>query len=184
MPSRVKNVETPEPTNDELIALMQRRAGIAPEPGSLRTQQVVHRGDEALPAPQVVSSLQSAGYCYIYDTRTGERSVTNRNMLLAQLEKKREDGSQVFTVDDPKITPTRGSHKCLLHPDDPRRAEYDAMGLVVCAKANLTSPYQVTMHMRHRHPAEWATIEEERLRREKAEERVFQQKMLETVVSK
>jgi hypothetical protein len=157
---------------------MLRQAEAAPEPGTLKVKEILHRGDEELPAPMVAGALQSAGYVYIYDSRTGERSLTNRNMLPTQLQKKRDDGTPVFTVVKPQAQPARGTLKCLLHPDQPERAQYDALGLPVCLKSNLTSPYQVEQHMRHRHPTEWATIEEERKRKEKEEDREFQRSLL------
>jgi len=105
--------------------------------------------------------MKSAGYVYVYDTRTNERSVCNRNMLAKMLRKKRPDGSIVFTTAKPKTPPARGTLKCMLHPDSPNRKHYDEMGLATCRKSNLTSPYQVRRHMEKRHKMEWATIKEE-----------------------
>jgi hypothetical protein len=115
--------------------------------------------------------VQSAGYVKIYDTRTGEMSLCNRNMLRHHLEKRRPDGSAVFTTVKPKIAPKRGHLKCMLHPDDPNRAHYDDLGLATCRKANLTSPFQVRRHMEKRHKMEWGTIKDEIARNEKEQER-------------
>jgi hypothetical protein len=122
--------------------------------------------------------MQSAGYVYIYDTRTGERSVCNRNMLPAHLGKRRADGSIVFTTRKPQISPKRGTLKCILHPSNPNRGHYDELGLPTCPKATLASPYQVSRHMQKRHKMEWATIEAERVAKEKEEEREFRQNLM------
>jgi hypothetical protein len=124
------------------------------------------------------TKMQSAGYVYIYDTRTNERSVCNRNMLTAQLKKARPDGSLVFTTRKPRVGPQRGTLKCMLHVDDPNRAHYDALGLAVCPKATLASPYQVQRHMQKRHKMEWATIKEETDREEKARNIKMQEAIL------
>ncbi|MDO8704765.1 MAG: hypothetical protein Q7J84_07450, partial [Sulfuricaulis sp.] len=98
--------------------------------------------------------------------------------------KTREDGSRVFTTRVPRdakgklIEPKRGAVKCLLHADGPNRAEYDALGFAVCGKPNLTSPFQLRRHMQVRHKVEWSTIEEERQRKEKEEERAFQRSIV------
>ncbi len=170
-------VTIPAETDEALEELLRMAEG-APEPGTLSARQILHRGDDDLPAPMVASALSSAGYAFIYDTRTGERSLTNRNMLPSQLKKKRPDGTSVFTTRRPKVRPARGSHTCLLHPSRPERAHFDELGLPKCPKANLTSAHQVKRHMMNRHKVEWATIEEERVRREKAEEREFQRTLL------
>ncbi|MDO8706413.1 MAG: hypothetical protein Q7J84_15850, partial [Sulfuricaulis sp.] len=117
--------------NDLLIEEMME-AEKAPEPGTLHIKDILHRGDEDVPVPIVLGALESAGYAFLYDTKSGERSLTNRNMLQAQLKKTREDGSRVFTTRVPRdakgklIEPKRGAVKCLLHADGPNRAEYDA----------------------------------------------------------
>jgi len=163
--------ENEEVTQQALIQQAVLEAEAAVEPGEMKAGQVLHEGDEELDAPMVALKPKSAGYVYIYDTRTGDRSVCNRNMLKQHLEKKRTDGSLVFTVVDPHITQKRGRFKCLLHPEGPNREHYDELGLPVCRKSNLTSPFQVARHMRKRHPVEWETIEEERKTAERIEER-------------
>jgi len=165
----------------ELVEDMLRQADTAEEPGSSREERIVHRGDNEVPAPMVISTMESAGWVYIYDTRTGERSITNRNMLPTQLQKVRPDGSRVFTTVKPKVTPKRGTLKCLLHPDSPDRARFDEMGLPVCMKSNLTSPYHVRRHMEKRHQAEWAILEQEQRDKERDEDRNFRKLILGTV---
>jgi len=128
--------------------------------------------------------MQSAGYVYIYDTQTRERSICNRNMLTQHLKKTRKDGSPVFTTRKPKEGPVRGTLKCMLHPDDPDRYHYDELGLPTCRKANLTSPYQVRRHMEKRHKMEWLTIKEERDQVEKDRARKLQEAMIKSASKK
>lgn len=165
----------------ELREAMQKLSP-APEPGDFQKGGWVHEGTEEVPMPIRVSDQLSAGYVYIWDTRTGDRSLTNRQMLTLQLSKRREDGSQVFTMADPKIPQIIGEFKCMLHKDDPNRADYDRRKLPICNRENLASLQDVKDHMKHRHRREWASIEEERLRlKEEAKEereREFQKEMI------
>jgi len=157
---------------------MLREAEEAPEPGESVKEKVIHKPDEDLPVPMIRGTLESAGYVYIYDTNTGDRSLANRNMLRQLLHRKRPDGSHVFTTIRPVNPPNpikRGTYKCLLHPDDPNRGHYAEMGFPTCPKSNLTSPFMVKKHMKNRHKVEWAAIEEERkeakeVRAQKAQE--------------
>jgi hypothetical protein len=159
-------------------------AEAAPEPGTLTANSVVHHGDGELPASMTMARLESAGYVYIYDTRTGERSLTNRNMLPMQLKKLRPDGAPFFSVKNPGITPKRGTFKCLLHTEHADRPRYDAMGLPTCRKADIPSPYDVQRHMEHRHRVEWGAIEKDRKDREREEERAFQRGLLTAAMQK
>lgn len=170
--------------NEQLIEEMLRSAEKAEEPGDFLQNRVIHEGDTEIPTPMIASSLKSAGYVYIYEIKTGEVSLTNRNMLPTQLKKRHEDGSLVFTTVKPDILPKRGNLKCMLHHKDPNRVAYDRLGLAVCEKDNLTSPFQVRRHMQKRHPVEWQTIEEERTRAEKADEVEFRKLLLKKAVEK
>jgi len=165
-------------TTDKVLEELLLEADKAAEPGDWKVNNVIHRPDEALPLPMVASALTSAGHVYIYDTLTRERSVTNRNMLLAQLRKLRADGTRVFTTVKPDRGPVRGILTCRLHSSRPERAHYDTMGFAVCPKSNLPSEFQVQQHMAHRHRVEWATIEQERTQAERDEERVFQRSLI------
>lgn len=158
------------------IAEQIRDSQEASEPGETKKGTIVS-DDKDLPAPKI-TSLKSAGYIYIYDTKTNERSICNNNMLSQHLRKKRADGSYVFTTQKPKVEPKRGTLKCILHPDNPKREHYDELGLATCLKDNLASPFQVTRHMQKRHKMEWQTIEAERVEAEKQDEREFRQKLV------
>ena len=166
------------PDTETIDALIEE-AEKAAEPGTLKLDQVVHRGDEDLPAPMRTMELESAGYTYIYDTVTNERSLTNNNMLPAQLQKMRANGSPYFTTRKPIDPPTSGSMLCPLHERSQMRAYYNTLGFAVCPKENLVSRYQVNRHMQVRHRMEWATIEEERRIKEREEDRSFQRELSE-----
>jgi hypothetical protein len=135
----------------------------APEPG-LQDITEVNQG----------SIVESAGYVYIWDTQSADRSVCNRNMLQTTLGKTRKDGSRVFTTIKPNFEARGGQHKCLLYKDDENREQYNELGLPECTKDNLDSPYQVTRHMQTRHPQEWATIEDINATAAREEDREFQ----------
>ena len=155
---------------------MMREVEAVGEPGE--PENVIHVPDDDTPLEVKQSSIQSAGWVKVYDTLTGESSIINRNMLPHQLQKKRTDGTYIFTTVKPLVEPQRGHYKCLLHADDPNRKDYDALGFAVCRKANLSSPYQVRRHMMKRHPVEWGTIQEERENAKREEDRTFQRTLM------
>ena len=165
-------------TTEKMTVELMEEAEAAPEPGSFNRRQVIHSPSDAFPIDVQVASLESAGYVYVYDTETGSRSVVNRNMLEAQLSKLRPDGTRFFTTVKPAFEPVQGTLKCLLHPDDPERGQYDSWGFPTCNKSNLVSEFQVNRHAQIRHRMEWQTIYDERERKEKEEERDFQRQLL------
>ncbi len=168
--------------NKALIQDMLQRAQRADEPGD--PNKIIHEGNDNVPSPMVVTTLRSAGYSYIWDTVTHERSLINNNMLPSAFKKKRPDGSRVFTADEPKELPARGTLKCMLHSDNPNREYYDSLGLPVCLKANLTSPFQVKRHMQKRHKMEYEALEEERLQAEKDRNIQLQEALIKATTSK
>ena len=164
--------------NDILIEQMLRDAQRAPEPGG-GEDKIVSKGDEDTPL-MVITELKSANYVYIYETKTGEASVANRNMLPMLLTIKNPNGANRFTTIRPSVTPVRGTLICLLHLDNPSRKHYTELGLPVCRKSNLTSPYMVMQHVKKRHPSAWATIELERTEKERQEDRALQRLMIQS----
>lgn len=167
-----------EKEKNEIIAAMQIMAEASPEPGEVRVGEVIPTGEGDLDLPMIVSSITGAGIIYIYDTLTGDRSRTNKNMLPTQMSKRREDGSKVFTTTKPDFEPKRGKMKCMLHPDDPKREIYDSWGLGICTKDNLPSPMQRKMHMEHRHGQAWKTIEEDHKEQKEAAEIERQERLI------
>ena len=165
-------------TQQKSIQEELRDAEAAEEPGNLKPGTVLGSSNGLT---MTASELQSAGYVYVYDNRTGDRSVVNRNMLEQQLNKTREDGSYIFTTQKPPFERVYGTVKCILHKDDPNRETYDRMGLAVCTKDNLTATHDLRVHMEKRHPREWATIDGERIEEDRVRERERQDNLVEAI---
>ena len=157
-------MDTAAETENKVLIEEMIKAQSAPEPGA-EGDKVVHKGDEEQPAPMTISSMKSAGYSYVYNIETGDRSLVNNNMLAAQL-KKKKDGKRVFTTTEPTNIVKRPGLKCYLHPDDPNREHYNEMGLTTCKKSNLINEFQKTRHMQRKHKDEWAAIEAEKKEKE------------------
>ena len=155
-----------------------RDAEMAKEPGDISVGSVLSHSNGIT---MTASELQSAGYVYVYDNRTGDRSVINRNMLQQQLEKRREDGSYAFTTQKPDFERVYGDVKCLLHKDDPNRSTYDNMGLAYCTKDNLTASHDLRVHMQKRHRREWATIDGERIEEDRKRNRIREDNLTEAI---
>ncbi len=165
-------------TIDAQIEAALLKAQIAPEPGE-DLDEIIQKGIEDEDKPAIgPMKITSAGYTVVYDTKTGVDSTINNNNLRAVLRKKRLDGTRVFGLEQ-TIVPTVGQYKCLLHQEDPNRGHYNDIGLAVCPKGNLASPYQVRRHMEKRHKTEWGAIEAERTDAEKKEDRDFQRTLME-----
>ena len=165
-------------TMDAKIEKALLDAEVAPEPGE-DLGDIIQRGVEDENKPAIgPMKITSAGYTVVYDTRTGIDSTINNNNLRSVLKKKRLDGTLVFGLEQ-TVTPKEGQFKCLLHEDDSNRAHYNDIGLAVCPKGNLASPYQVRRHMEKRHKTEWGAIEAERIESEKQEDRDFQRTLME-----
>jgi len=148
---------------------MLRDAEVAEEPGTMRRGSVVGNSNGMA---MTATELSSAGWVYVYNVRTGDRSTVNRNMLEQQLLKRFDDGMYAFSTRRPEgIEPVRGKIKCLLHKDDPNRELYAQMGLPECRKANLNTSHDLTIHMQKRHRREWASIDGDRKEEEKIKDR-------------
>lgn len=173
-----EDTQVKDPKREELIAEMLRDSKTVELPSELTKEPVIHRGDEELPAPMVVSKVTSAGYRYVWDTRTFKKIPILYYMINQKMRQRRPDGSYQFQATDPHKEPKRGTLKCFLHKDDPSRKHYDELGFRTCKKENITNPYQVLQHMKSKHKAEWAAIEEERKERERQEDRQLQKLLL------
>ena len=149
------------------------------EPAGLAVNEIISVPTPDAPMPMVVASIDSAGYVYMYDTRTGDRSLTSRNMLGIQLKKCRPDGSRVFTTVKPDITPRVGVLLCPLNEASPDRAHWDEMGFPICTKDNLISPFHVERHVQSKHKTEWSAMQHERQMAREAEEREFRRVLME-----
>ncbi len=170
--------------NESLIQEALRDAKLVEVPSELKKNPVIHKGDEILDAPMTVKELSSAGYVYVWDSRTYERAPVLYYMLPSILRRRRDDGSFIWTTNDPKQLPKRGTLKCFLHAESPNRKEYDSMGLRSCKKSNIINDFEVKQHMTKKHPKEWQAIEDMRKERERQEDRAFQKTLYEAVGSK
>ena len=165
--------------NNVALEEMLRDAEDAAEPGDMVSGQVISQNGEMT---MTTSQLQSAGWVYVYDTRTADRSVVNRNMLPQQLQKLRPDGSYVFSTRKPEgIEPIVGDLNCPLHADDPHREKYDRMGLVTCTKTGFMNEFNRDRHLRSRHPRAYSTLESERVREEREAERLERMALTESI---
>jgi hypothetical protein len=166
-------------THGTAIEELLRDAEAAVEPGDLAAGQIINRSEDIT---MTTSELQSAGWVYVYDTLTADRSVVNRNMLPQQLEKRRPDGSYVFSTRKPEgIEIIVGDLNCFLHGDDPNREAYDRMGLVTCVKTGFLNELDRANHMRYRHPRAYATLENERVREDREAERLERTALTESI---
>ena len=165
--------------NEPAIEEMMRDAEIAEEPGELKPGVAIGQSDGMT---MTTSELQSAGYVYVYNTKTGNRSVINRNMLQGQLEKRHEDDSFAFSTRKPEgvITPV-GTLNCFLHASNPSREKYNRMGLVTCTKEGFFNEMDRERHLRFRHPRAYATLESERTRADREAERLERIALTETI---
>ncbi|KKN62198.1 hypothetical protein LCGC14_0514770 [marine sediment metagenome] len=170
--------------NESLIAEQLRDAKLVELPSELKKEPVIHRGDETLDAPMTVKELTSAGYVYVWDSRTYKRAPVLYYMLPSILRRRREDGSFIWTTNDPKQLPNRGTMLCLLHKDAPNRKEYTEMGFRVCKKNNIINAFEVKQHMLKKHPKEWNSIEDARKDKERQEDRAAQRALYEAVGGK
>jgi len=173
-----------EQDNDALIAEMLRSAEKVELPSELTREPVIHGGDAVLPSPMTVKEISSAGYVWVFDTRSFERIPILYYMLPNRLRERRPDGSFRFTTVDPGQKPKRGTIKCMLHADDPNRAHYNELGFRVCPRECIPNPYQLKQHMRKKHPQEWAAIEEERMAKEREEDRMLQRLLIKQQLEK
>lgn len=103
----------------------------------------------------------------IYQRKTGEPRAMPATTAGITLKKKYKNpthpefGKYVFSR-TPTVTYHKGQVKCLLHPDQPERGQYDLWNLPVCESAHLASPGEMLRHMETRHPSAWKLLERER----------------------
>ena len=127
--------------------------------------------------PTTLTVVSDPGWITVYNRFTGDPSVCNVNMLPAQLRKRDMDTKSknhsklVFTTTDPGFRPKAGTGKCWLHPEGLFRLLGDEWGMEVCTKSNLTSVYNIRMHVRNKHRNEYEQLEENRLEAERQEDR-------------
>lgn len=137
-----------------------RNAEAASSPGREELVGKQEAYEEGVTEQLSPAQLKEAGWSYIYLVATGQRSLVNNNWLPIKLEHRDANGNYIWTTKRPDPPPRKGTTKCLLHPDDENRKKYDEMGFPVCKKSNMPNQYQQRNHMRKRHKAEYAIIQE------------------------
>lgn len=180
---------------DSLFAQLMA-ANKAPEPGTTSGRIVGKTIDDEggrYAVPMVAAQVESAGYTYVYDQATGDRSTVNNNMLKQALAKLHPDtGKIMFALRPPTrvtdgvrqvVVPFAGTHKCRLHPDDPERPLWDEMGFVVCTKDNLRTRHARDMHLRNRHKDEYKAIKEREAEIERDEAKLERRALLSVVTA-
>ena len=151
-------------------------------PGYLGTGEIINRPSEENPAPMKVSDLAFKGYVEVWDTRTGVLSLQPRWLLWQTMTKKREDGSQVFTLVNPQIPPSYGDDlMCPLHPESALYARLKGMGFATCPKRHIPNQAALNSHIEHSHKRTWAFMEQDRQDRIREEDRQLQRDMLEAM---
>lgn len=175
-------------STEQLTELMQEgEEQEAAEPGTFRDallnlpipeNKVTDAEDQAVPFPMTPHELKSAGWSIVYHRKDRDARLVNNNMRAQVLATKDASEVLVFQANKPTQEPFRGTLRCRLHSDDPKRAEWDELGLPLCSKATMRTPLDVRQHMSHKHKAEWAVIEEIRQRTERQEDRAVQMRIL------
>ena len=162
---------------EELIAEEGMRDAMAAVEPVIQKGTIIEEG-----TPMMMGETVSAGMVLLYDTRTGVASRFHKNNLKNGLNRRREDGSIMYTAKDPHITDTSPKHLCWLHPNHPNRPHYNTLGLGYCnalsperSKSNLRSVQHVRVHMMKKHKNEWEAIEADRRNSNEAEERQLRQ---------
>ena len=179
----------PTENTDEVLAYLQEQAEAALEPGG--QSSVVSTGEGA---PPMVGHTTSAGYVYVYDRRTGVRSIVNRNQVLGMngvLSWKDKGGTFIYTLTDPGFRPDKGAFRCRLHTEDEGRPTWDSFGLPVCNKEGIPNEYMQMRHMALKHNDELQVIFDFEAREEKVEkdavadeDRAFQRKLMEQLAAR
>lgn len=123
----------------------------------------------------------------IYQRETGEpRQLPRLAAEFALRKRYRDPTSPLFRQFIFSATPTKtyhwGLNKCLLHPDNPQRAEYDKWGLPVCESAKLASPGEVRRHMELRHPSADKIIKAEQQELQRQQELAAQHALASSVL--
>lgn len=137
--------------------------------------------------PTTLTVVSDPGWITVYNRFTGDPSVCNVNMLPAQLRKRDMDTKSknhsklVFTTTDPGFRPKQGQGKCWLHETGQYRALADEWGMEVCTKSNLSSVYNIRMHVQNKHSNEYKQLEENRLEIERQEDREERRLILRTL---
>lgn len=123
----------------------------------------------------------------IYQKETGEPRILPKLAAEIALQKRyRDPKSPLFKQFIFSVRPTKtyhqGKSKCLLHPSNPRRAQYDAWGLPLCMADKIASPGDVVRHMESRHPTAYRNIKRDEEDTKRAAELATQNSLAEAML--
>jgi len=164
---------TEESQKEWAEALQDVGAPVTPET-YMKSGEIIGKDAEAGFALRV-SDLAYKGYVKVWDTLTGRLALQPRWLLWQTFQKKRADGSTVFSTTDPHIPPNYGQDlKCYLHVDDPEWPKYEAMGFISCPKQHMPHQDGKDSHARNSHKRFWLAREADRHTREREEDRELQ----------
>jgi len=155
-----------------------------------RTGDSLHRESPDLPVDINVVEVKGGKYYRMWHAEDLTERLIHVNLMNnavnARFTEKHEPlrharkGDRVFVFERPAARPPELLNRCRLHPNDPERAEWDKMGLPVCKKP-LANPYEVDRHMQKKHSTAWGTIERDRLKAERDEDRQAQRVMMDAL---
>ena len=118
---------------------------------------------------------------------TGEELDIIPSMAKATLDTRDEQGNPVFTS-TPQELKSVGVVKCKLHPDDPNRPQWDAMGLPVCDLEGIDNIHERDLHVELAHVRSSAAIKrveaqqkDDKQDAERREDRVFMRGILSAI---
>jgi hypothetical protein len=136
-------------------------------------------GTSLVGSMQMASDPGSRDKVTLYSTIDGLPSQVLVNMLGKKLAQKLPNGNLAWSRTQ-TVPYKQGEWKCLLHTENPRRKEFDEIGLAgkTCTKSNIASAFEVRQHMLHRHHQEWQVMEEARAEREREEDREFRRALM------
>jgi hypothetical protein len=102
-------------------------------------------------------TMKSAGYTFLWNRSTHERSVFNDNALAAKIAEQfpadhpTMAGQFAWTATEPSTPAPRGTTMCWLHTDRPERAKYDIEGYPVCDTDHFRNEFDAALHVEHKH---------------------------------
>lgn len=144
----------------------------AKEPGA--GDEVVHKGDESVPAP-IVRKVSSAGYVWLRRNSDGKLREVNKNILPTYIKMKLPDGRPAWLAPNAPWngrvrTPDTWCRLSIHHPD---RARMDALNLEVCLKrGKLMGATGARRHEMKKHRDSWEAIQrDEEKRRQDARDK-------------
>ncbi len=149
------------PTMDELTG---GGTGIEVVPPShLKVGDQLVRPSGGDPSRVEVTDMRFKGYVQVWDTRTGVMSLQPWWLLWQTMRKRREDGSLVFTQEDPQIPQRHGADLyCHLNPLSDMYGKLESLGFATCVKMHIPHQDGLMSHIRHSHKRLWDFLQNEK----------------------